>query len=96
MVAALREYREVLALEQQAALAFTPRDVQSPCDLANHVYAPARHLAHGFPVRLVEPRGRERRVTELTDYKTEFVADARLFELPASFPRMNLRELQTR
>lgn len=98
-VAALREYREALAGEQAAAIGFAPSDVKTPCDLANHVYAPVRHLAHGFPVRLTEIDGRDakrRRTTELVDYRTDFIAEARLFELPAAYRRMKLGELQKR
>lgn len=98
-VAALREYREALAGEQYAAIGYTPNEFKAPCDLANHVYAPARYLLHGFPVRLVEldARGhRRRRVTELTDYRTSLEVALTLFELPATYRRMPLRELQTR
>lgn len=98
-VLALREYREALAGEHHRAIGFTPSEQKAPCDLANHVYAPARHLAHGFPVRLVEmdPRdAKRRRVTELTNYKTDVVMEQKLFELPAGYRRMMLGELQTR
>ncbi|MFL6712305.1 MAG: hypothetical protein ACJ8LN_05200 [Sulfurifustis sp.] len=98
-VAALREYREALAGEQYAAIGYTPNEFKAPCDLANHVYAPARYLVHGFPVRLVELDARDarrRRVTELTDYRTNMEVAPALFDLPASFRRIPLRELQTR
>lgn len=98
-VAALREYREALAGEQGAAIGFMPPKARAPCDLANHVYAPARHLMYGFPVRLVEvdPRDPKRkRVTELTDYRTDVEVAAELFKLPESFRRMTLKELQSR
>lgn len=98
-VVALREYREALAGEHAAAIGFTPNEMKQPCDLANHVYAPARHLVHGFPVRLVELDSRDpkrRRVTELIDYRTDFAAAPDLFDIPASFRRMPIRELRTR
>jgi len=98
-VAALREYREALAGEQRSAIGFTPNAAKTPCDLANHVYAPARHLTYGFPVRLVEPDPRDpkrRRITELTDYRTDVEMAPALFQLPESFRRMTLRELQRR
>lgn len=97
-VAALREYREALAGEQYAAIGYTPNEFKAPCDLANHVYTPARYLTHGFPVRLIEPDARDsrrRRVTELTDYRTSMEVAPELFELPESYRRMSLRELQT-
>lgn len=98
-VAALREYREALAGEQGAAIGFMPPKARAPCDLANHVYAPARHLLYGFPVRLVEvdPRDPKRkRITELTDFRTDFDVATELFKLPESFRRMTLKELQSR
>lgn len=98
-LAALREYREALAREHAAALAFTPRDLQTPCDLANNVYAPTRHLAHGFPIRIVETDGRTRgreRITELVDYDTEFEAGPALFRLPESYTRRTIQELRGR
>lgn len=98
-VAALREYREALAGEQGSAIGFMPPKTRAPCDLANHVYAPARHLIYGFPVRLVEIDARDpkrKRITELTDYRTDFDAAAELFKLPDSFRRMTLKDLQSR
>jgi hypothetical protein len=98
-VAALREYREALAGEQGAAIGFTPPKARAPCDLANHVYTPARHLMHGFPVRVVEIDARDpkrKRITELTDYRTDFEVAAELFKLPESYRRMTLKELRSR
>lgn len=62
----MREFYETLAREQALSLAFIPEEFQSPCELANNVFAPARHLAHGFPIRYVDMNGRTR---ELADYK---------------------------
>lgn len=98
VVTALREYRESLAGEHAQALPSTPMEMQTPCDLANNIYAPARHLAHGFPVRMDETNGRDRtrvRTTELVDYQQGFDADAALFELPA-YRRMTIQELRRR
>lgn len=97
-VAALVEYRESLAGEQAAALAFTPKDMQSPCDLANNVYLPARHLAHGFPVRLTETTWNpvRTRTTELLDYKTGLAIDPALFAVPESYRRLTIQELRAR
>lgn len=97
-VAALTEYRRVLAGEQAVALSVTPRELQTPCDLANHVYEPARHLAYGFPIRLSETT-RTRgllRTTELVDYREDFAAGAALFELPADYRRIRIEELRGR
>lgn len=98
VVTALREFRETLAGEHAQALAFTPQEMQTPCDLANNIYAPARHLAHGFPIRVAETNGRDAtrvRTTELLDYRQGFAADAALFRLPG-YRRMTLQELRRR
>ena len=98
VVAALREYRESLAGEHAAALLFTPSEMQTSCDLANNVYAPARHLAHGFPIRADETNGRDRnrvRTTELLDYQQGFAADDALFRLP-DYRRLTIQELRRR
>lgn len=98
-VTALREYRQSLAGEHAQALIYTPQELQTPCDLANNVYLPARHLAHGFPIRLEERTGRFRgevRTTELADYEEGFVADAALFQLPAGYRQMTIQELRER
>jgi hypothetical protein len=91
VVLALRQYRESLAGQQAATLAVTPPEFQSPCDVANNVFLPARHLEHGFPVRLVDMTGR---TTQLLDYQTGFHAAAGLFRLPAEYQRRTLNELR--
>jgi hypothetical protein len=96
-VIALREYREALAGEQMAAIGFTPSEQKLPCDLANHVYTPARHLAYGFPVRLIEFDARDpkrQRVTELKDYRISVEVAPELFQLPAGFRTMSVKDVQ--
>lgn len=90
-VAALRQYREVLAGQQAKTLPMTPPEMQSACDLANNVFLPARHLEHGFPVRLVDMTGK---TIELVDYNTEFRATATMLRLPADYKRLTIEELR--
>jgi hypothetical protein len=90
-VVALREYRLILAGQQALTAAMTPPEMQSPCDLANNVFLPVRHLEHGFPVRLVDITGR---TTELVDYKTDFRVTADMLKLPAEYKRLTLEELR--
>ena len=91
VVVALREYRLILAGQQALTMSMTPTDMQSPCDLANNVFLPMRHLEYGFPVRLVDMTGRS---MELVDYKTDFRATAEIFRLPAEYQRLTLEELR--
>ena len=92
-VVALREYRLILAGQQALTVSMTPTDMQSPCDLANNVFLPVRHLEHGFPVRLADMTGR---TMELVDYKTDFRATADMLKLPAEYKRLTLEELRTK
>ena len=92
-VVALREYRLILAGQQALTVSMTPTDMQSPCDLANNVFLPVRHLEYGFPVRLTDMTGR---TMELVDYKTDFRVTADLLRLPAEYKRLTLEELRTK
>ena len=89
-VLALREYREALAGEQAVTVSSFPKGTQSPCDLANNVYLPARHLAHGFPVRYTDMSGR---TSELMDY-ADYRAEAAVFQLPKNYRRMMIEDLR--
>lgn len=88
---ALRQYRAALAGQQAQALAATPADAQSPCDMANNVFLPARHLEHGFPVRLTDMTGRK---IELMDYDAKFRATAAVLRLPPDYKRLMIDELR--
>lgn len=90
-VQALREYREALAGQQVAVLSAMPKDLQTPCDLANNVFAPARYLDYGLPIRLNETGVR---TSELVDFQTDFDAVPGLFELPASYRRLSLEQMR--
>lgn len=90
-LAALREYHEALAFEQAAMQASMPAGLQSACDLADYVFLPTRHLAHGFPVRQISRGGVTR---QLTDFKTGVPVEPKLFELPADYSRIAPAELR--
>ncbi len=88
---ALAEYREVLAGEQAVVVPLMPKEMRSACDLANHVFLPARHLAHGLPIRYTDMTGR---TTELVDFKTGMEVDPALFALPGSYRRITIEEMR--
>lgn len=90
-VLALRQYREVLAGQQAKTLPLAPPGTQSACDLANNIFLPARHLEHGFPVRLTDMTGK---TVELVDYNEEFRATAAMLRLPADYQRLTIEELR--
>lgn len=87
---ALREYERVLAFQQVASLANTPKEMQTPCDLATYVHAPGREFAHGLPINVWDPSGHARR---LIDFATDRELPAAWFELPPDYPQQTLSEL---
>ena len=87
---ALREYHETIAGEHARALTNMPKDLQDDCDMANFVFAPARHLEHGFPVRSRDAIGNSR---QLTDYKEAAKIDPALFKLPPGYRRYRPGEM---
>lgn len=90
-VAALREYAQTMAGEQGATLAFTPVEMQDTCDVANHVFAPTRHLAHGFPVRLEDFAGKSR---QLVNYEQGRVFSPSLFVVPETYRRYRMQDMR--
>lgn len=92
-VTALREFIETLSFDQARSLSYTPKELQTPCHLANNVFAATRYLDHGLPVRRADMTGR---VSELVDYQEGFEADPTLFTLPESFRKMDIRELRAK
>lgn len=88
---ALMEYRRVLAGEQAAVAALTPPELRDQCDLANNVLLPARHLVHGFPIRMQDAFGR---VRNLEDYDLHYQPDPALFVLPQGYRRYSPAELR--
>jgi hypothetical protein len=89
--AALREFITALAADQAARLPAMPRELQTPCYLANNAYAAARYLDHGLPVRRADYDGR---VSELVDFTQSFAAEPGLFQLPEEYRRMEIAELR--
>lgn len=90
-VSAWREYRETLAREQARTLAWTPSEIQTPCMLANNIYSPARHLAHGLPVRFRDADGK---LSQLVDYQGDADVKPMLFRLPPEYPRVSIDTLR--
>lgn len=88
---ALREYRQALAGQHALPVPSMPKELLAGCDLANNIFAPARHLDHGLPVRLTEVGVR---TSELVDYQQNFEAAPGLFELPAHYKRTTIEELR--
>jgi len=81
-VAALKEFRQVLAGEHARVLPAVPADLHEPCDLALNTFAPTWPLAFGLPIqaRVLDGRGRV-----LVDFRERFEVAQALFELPEGY-----------
>jgi hypothetical protein len=93
VVTALREYHEILAGEQAQSEMHILKAERSPCDLADFVFAPARYLDHGFPVRQVSHNGHAR---QLVDYKIDAVLEAGWYTLPQDYRRYSIADMVPR
>lgn len=82
-VAGMRDFQTLLSRIQAATLYAMPADMQTPCDLAENVYAPLRRLDHGLPIQ--ERSANHSR--SLVDFEPEFAVDAALFTVPADYSR---------
>ena len=86
---AMKEYAQTLAGEQALNLAKTPPEMQTPCMLANMIFAPSRHLEYGFPIRQWDYRGKAR---ALVDYHEAVDVDHALFQIPEDYRVFSLQE----
>jgi hypothetical protein len=90
-VAALREYHQALAASQAEGQARVPTAFQSPCDLSEFVFLPARHLEFGFPVRQENRHGVTR---QLVDYRTGMPIRETLFEVPKDYRQITPSQIR--
>lgn len=81
-VEALREFRQVLAGEHAALLSAMPADMQDPCELALHTFAPTTHLQYGLPIEEAGANGFRQ---SLADFKAEAAVAESLFRLPGEY-----------
>ncbi len=93
VVTALREYHEILAGEQAQTEMHILKVERSLCDLADFVFAPARYLDHGFPVRQVSHNGHAR---QLVDYKINAVLEDGWYTLPQDYRRYSIADMVPR
>ena len=89
--AAEREYLDTLGSEQRLQADKLPEAMRDPCDLSRNAYAPARHLAQGYPVQLWDSSGYRR---SLLGFDAAWPADAALFTLPEGYDRFEMGALR--
>jgi hypothetical protein len=85
-VAGMRDLQGTLARIQAATLGAIPAEMQTPCDLAENVYAPLRALDHGLPIQ-DRSTGRSR---SLVDFSAEHRVSDELFALPGDYTRTEM------
>jgi len=79
---ALQDYQLVLAAQQQETLVSTPKELQTPCFLANYIYAPTIYTSKGFPLEQWDEAGYHR---SLSNIKEGVSINQSLFQLPDSY-----------
>lgn len=82
VTAVLEDYQKVLAAQQQKTIALTPPELQTPCFLANYVYAASSYMSKGFPFEQWNVEGYRR---TLVDFEEGKMVDKKLFSLPEGY-----------
>lgn len=87
-VAALKQYRAVLARVQSETFAQQPEAQREFCEMAQHVFSTSRELDYGLPLAERYSNGRTR---ELEQYRLR-PGNPALFQLPKGYRQFDLRE----
>lgn len=90
-VEAMQEFNTILANDSAFTLPNLPADMHNGCSLGKSIFAPNRHLKAGFPIQLWGPDGTQ---SVLLDFKRDYQADKTLFNIPASYSRLNIQEIR--
>jgi len=89
VLAALREFRQVLANEHAKSVNNMPREMMDACDMAVNVFFATKHMDHGLPIREWNTRGYQR---FLKDYRENVSASVSSFELPKGYKQFSMSE----
>jgi len=90
VLAALREFRMVLAGEHATTVGRTPEDLLDACDLSLNIFYATRHMDHGLPIREWDRKGYQR---FMKDYRTDFLASEGALDLPKDFKRYSVGDV---
>jgi len=90
VLAALREFRMVLAGEHATTLDRTPKDLLDACDLSLNIFHATQHMDHGLPIREWDRKGYQR---FMKDYRMGMMASEDLFDLPKDFKRYSVGDV---
>lgn len=90
VVAAMREFREVLAGEHATTVDRTPKELLDACDLSVNIFHATQHLDHGLPIREWDQHGYQR---FLKDYRENMQPSEDTFVLPKDFERYSVGDV---
>jgi len=90
VLAALREFRMVLAGEHASTVDRTPKDLLDACDLSLNIFYATRHMDHGLPIREWDRKGYQR---FMKDYRIDLSASEGTFDLPKDFKRYSVGDV---
>lgn len=90
-LAAMREFRQILADESTTTFNLTPPGMQSACDMARSTFAPTRHLAPGFPIEQRRAGGHTR---SLVNFNRHFKPKPGLFKLPKGYQTYTIQQFR--
>ncbi|WP_455202359.1 hypothetical protein [Kaarinaea lacus] len=86
-VAALKEYRQVLAGEHASTVHKMPPETHEACDLALNIYYASKHLDTGIPLREWDQRGF---LKFMVDYRLDFEFDDEKLKLPEGYSEFSV------
>lgn len=89
VLAALREFRQVLANEQASSVNNVPKEMMDACDMAVNVFHATKHMDHGLPIREWNTRGYQR---FLKDYRENIPAPDSAFILPKDYEQYTMSD----
>jgi hypothetical protein len=90
VLAAMREFRTVLANEHATTVNNIPKNMLDACDLSINVFNPIKHMEHGLPIREWDTRGFQR---FLKDYREGVSVPASAFELPKDYRQYTAKDV---
>ena len=89
VLAALREFRQVLANEHASSVSNVPKEMMDACDMAVNVFYATKHMDHGLPIREWNTLGYQR---FLKDYRESVSAPDSSFVLPKDYEQYSMSD----
>lgn len=90
VLAAMREFRMVLAGEHATTVDRIPKELLDACDLSLNIFHATKHMDHGLPIREWDRQGYQR---FLKDYRRDVQATEGTFDLPKDFERYSIGDV---